>query len=252
MGTRCHTPFAKYMKELLPSKLEFHGGASIHHTLLVLDYCHCLFIVTLLTSVFLIVLVVPKHPYLLTSLKSHFQVNTSKFQISFKMVSITATLLTTLLPFLAAAQSSTTSSTTYPVPTLLPAPYLNQTTVYTTVYVDVCPTGLTTKTYTITQTCATPEHFTTTTKVCDACAGKPTLTVTCPIETAAATATGNATSVVAVPTGTAGCGSGGSCPAGGNGTVIYVTAGAEGRFVTGLEVLVLGAMVGAASSILLL
>merc|ERR1711977_139195 len=114
---------------------------------------HCLFIVTLLTSVFLIVLVVPKHPYLLTSLKSHFQVNTSKFQISFKMVSITATLL--------------------------PAPYLNQTTVYTTVYVDVCPTGLTTKTYTITQTCATPsgalpEHFTTTTKVCDACAGKPT------------------------------------------------------------------------------
>lgn len=168
-----------------------------------------------------------------------------------------ATLLTTLLPFLAAAQSSTTSSTTYPVTTLLPAPYLNQTTVYTTVYVDVCPTGLTTKTYTITQTCATPsgalpEHFTTTTKVCDACAGKPTLTVTCPIETAAATATGNATSVVAVPTGTAGCGSGGSCPAGGNGTVIYVTAGAEGRFVTGLEVLVLGAMVGAASSILLL
>merc|ERR1712058_189924 len=104
-------------------------------------------------------------------------------------------------------------------------------------------------TYTITQTCATPsgalpEHFTTTTKVCDACAGKPTLTVTCPIETAAATATGNATSVVAVPTGTAGCGSGGSCPAGGNGTVIYVTAGAEGRFVTGLEVLVLGAMWG--------
>merc|ERR1711964_137439 len=119
------------------------------------------------------------------------------------------------------------------------------------------PIGLTTKTYTITQTCATPsgalpEHFITTTKVCDACAGKPTLTVTCPIETAAATATGNATSVVAVPTGTAGCGSGGSCPAGGNGTVIYVTAGAEGRFVTGLEVLVLGAMVGAASSILLL
>merc|ERR1712058_86176 len=111
----------------------------------------------------------------LTSLKSHFQVNTSKFQISFKMVSITATLLTTLPPFLAAAQSSTTSSTTYPVTTLLPAPYLNQTTVYTTVYVDVCPTGLTTKTYTITQTCATPsgalpEHFTTTTKVCDACA----------------------------------------------------------------------------------
>merc|ERR1711977_394062 len=135
-------------------------GASIHHTLLVLDYCHCLFIVTLLTSVFLIVLVVPKHPYLLTSLKSHFQVNTSKFQISFKMVSITAALLTTLLP-------------------LLPAAYLNQTTVYTTVYVDVCPTGPTTKTYTITQTCATPsgalpEHFTTTTKVCDACAGKPT------------------------------------------------------------------------------
>merc|ERR1711900_142765 len=96
---------------------------------------HCLFIVTLLTSVFLIVLVVPKHPYLLTSLKSHFQVNTSKFQISFKMVSITATLLTTLLPFLAAAQSSTTS---YPVTTLLPAPYLNQPTVYTTVYVAVC------------------------------------------------------------------------------------------------------------------
>merc|ERR1711964_884165 len=141
MGTRCHTPFAKYMKELLPSKLEFHGGASIHHTLLVLDYCHCLFIVTLLTSVFLIVLVVPKHPYLLTSLKSHFQVNTSKFQISFKMVSITATLLTTLLPFLAAAQSSTTSSTTYPVTTLLPAPYLNQTTVYTTVYVDFVVVG---------------------------------------------------------------------------------------------------------------
>lgn len=89
IGTRCHTPFAKYMKELLPSKLEFYSSASIHHTLLVLDYCHCLFIVTLLTCVFLIVLVVPKHPYLLTSLKSHFQVNTSKFQISFKMVSIT-------------------------------------------------------------------------------------------------------------------------------------------------------------------
>ncbi|PBP20911.1 hypothetical protein BUE80_DR008344 [Diplocarpon rosae] len=65
-------------------------------------------------------------------------------------------------------------------------------TIYTTAYVDICPTGLTTHTYTLTHTCTAaacqapttlPTHFAVTTKVCSACEGKPTLTVTCPVET---------------------------------------------------------------------
>ncbi|KAL5317750.1 hypothetical protein ACEPPN_014849 [Leptodophora sp. 'Broadleaf-Isolate-01'] len=65
------------------------------------------------------------------------------------------------------------------------------TTIYTTAYIDICPTGLTTKTYTLTRTCTQeacygptdlPDHFTTTEKVCGACPGKPTITVTCPVE----------------------------------------------------------------------
>ncbi|KAK0119601.1 hypothetical protein ONS95_011041 [Cadophora gregata] len=81
------------------------------------------------------------------------------------------------------------------VPT--PANYLPYTTVYTTEYIQVCPTetpcakGTKTETFTITQTCsggkeeftppAIPPNFTTVVQVCDACAGKPTLTVTCPV-----------------------------------------------------------------------
>ncbi|PBP25190.1 hypothetical protein BUE80_DR004009 [Diplocarpon rosae] len=65
-------------------------------------------------------------------------------------------------------------------------------TIYTTAYVDICPTGLTTHTYTLTHTCTAaacqvpttlPTHFAVTTKVCSACEGKPTLIVTCPVET---------------------------------------------------------------------
>jgi len=70
------------------------------------------------------------------------------------------------------------------------------TTVYTTEYVQVCPTekpcpkGTKTATYTITETCSGDEHdytrpaipsdFTTVVTICDACAGKPTITVTGP------------------------------------------------------------------------
>merc|ERR1712225_192119 len=78
-----------------------------------------------------------------------------------------------------------------------PATYLPYTTVYTTEFIQVCPTetpcakGTKTETFTITQTCAggkeafthpvIPPNFTTTVQVCDACAGKPTLTITCPL-----------------------------------------------------------------------
>ncbi|KAH7411247.1 hypothetical protein BKA64DRAFT_663025 [Cadophora sp. MPI-SDFR-AT-0126] len=77
------------------------------------------------------------------------------------------------------------------VPTALP-----YTTVYTTEYIQVCPTetpcpkGTKTQTFTITETCSggkaeytppvIPPNFTTVVQVCNACAGKPTLTVTCP------------------------------------------------------------------------
>ncbi|KAI9046573.1 hypothetical protein LZ554_009317 [Drepanopeziza brunnea f. sp. 'monogermtubi'] len=76
------------------------------------------------------------------------------------------------------------------------------TTIYTTQYVDVCPTGLTTKTYTITNTCTKtecqkptthPANFAETTKVCTACEGQPTLTVTCPITTTALYTNGTST-----------------------------------------------------------
>merc|ERR1711974_231988 len=78
-----------------------------------------------------------------------------------------------------------------------PAKYLPYTTVYTTEFIQICPTetpcakGTKTETFTITQTYAggkkaftppvIPPNFTTTVQVCDACAGKPTLTVTCPL-----------------------------------------------------------------------
>ncbi|KAG4428428.1 hypothetical protein IFR05_016087 [Cadophora sp. M221] len=82
--------------------------------------------------------------------------------------------------------TSTISLSTIPHPSLEPV----YTTIYTTAYIDICPTGITTKTYTLTRTYTleayhvteVPDHFTTTEKVCDACAGKPTVTVTCPVE----------------------------------------------------------------------
>ncbi|KAH7078174.1 hypothetical protein BKA63DRAFT_593574 [Paraphoma chrysanthemicola] len=61
------------------------------------------------------------------------------------------------------------------------------TTVYVTKVVDVCSTGLTTKTATVTQTCnagcttrvtGVPQGYTTTVKYCDACATPSTVTVT--------------------------------------------------------------------------
>jgi chitinase len=61
------------------------------------------------------------------------------------------------------------------------------TTVYVTSVVDVCSTGLQTKTVTITQTCSTgctskptgiPQGYTTTVKYCDACATPSSVTVT--------------------------------------------------------------------------
>jgi hypothetical protein len=70
-------------------------------------------------------------------------------------------------------------------------------TIYQTVYVDVCPTGTIYNTYTITDTCGCthstdytrptgcPSGFTVTTKVCDACPGAPTITVTQPIKSPA-------------------------------------------------------------------
>ncbi len=70
------------------------------------------------------------------------------------------------------------------------------TTVYTAAFVQICPIAVTcplgtsTQTFTITETCtgnpndftqpAIPPHFTTELQVCEACEGKPTLTITCP------------------------------------------------------------------------
>ncbi|KAK0109614.1 hypothetical protein ONS95_002296 [Cadophora gregata] len=193
------------------------------------------------------------------------------------MMSSKVTLLTMLLPLIAAQ--------TYPI-----TPYVNQTIIYETAYIDICPTGITTKTYTITQTCTKeachkptesviPPHFVVTTKVCDACAGQPTVTVTCPIAVETGVYTNGTTpcygkgcpapppaptvtqcvgcpgegakTTPAVPTKTAaGCGSGVTCPPPGNGT--YVTGGADGKFVSSAEVLALSMLVGIASSILLL
>lgn len=66
------------------------------------------------------------------------------------------------------------------------------TTAYTTTYVDVCPTGTTENVYTITETCtgdsstyapptSCPTDFTVTEKICTACEGSPTVTVTVPV-----------------------------------------------------------------------
>jgi chitinase len=66
-------------------------------------------------------------------------------------------------------------------------------TVYNTAYVDVCPTGLTSVTYTITDTCGCqhetdytrptgcPSGFTVTEKTCTMCPGSPVITCTTPI-----------------------------------------------------------------------
>jgi hypothetical protein len=76
-------------------------------------------------------------------------------------------------------------------------------TIFNTVYVDTCPTGTTQITYTITDTCGcqhasqyvaptgAPSGFTVTQKVCTACPGQPTITVTTPIGGAAPAATVN-------------------------------------------------------------
>ncbi|PVH78206.1 hypothetical protein DL98DRAFT_256135 [Cadophora sp. DSE1049] len=222
------------------------------------------------------------------------------------MVSSSLTILSLSLLLLPLITAQSYPVDPIPTSTISPHPYKPYTTVYTTAYIDICPTGLTTKTYTLTQTCSTnstchiptrtgiPEHFTTTTKVCHACPGIPTLTVTCPVETemgrwrnGTGTATGyhgaecietgsgklmppvptvtkceghgcpegakTAAGVPTPPPSGSGCGAGESCPpSGGNGTGPHVTAGAEGRFVSGVEILVLGAFVAMASSILLL
>ncbi|PVH80312.1 hypothetical protein DL98DRAFT_654722 [Cadophora sp. DSE1049] len=93
--------------------------------------------------------------------------------------------------------SSTTTICAPGVAVPTPATYLPYTTVYTTEFIQVCPTetpcakGTKTETFTITQTCSggkeeftppvIPPNFTTVVQVCDACAGKPALTVTCPV-----------------------------------------------------------------------
>ncbi|EKD14104.1 uncharacterized protein L3040_007895 [Drepanopeziza brunnea f. sp. 'multigermtubi'] len=104
------------------------------------------------------------------------------------------------------------------------------TTIYTTQYVDVCPTGLTTKTYTLTNTCTRtecqqptthPANFAETTKVCTACPGQPTLTVTCPITSTALYTNGTsppgtpvpAPAPAATPCNGANCPPAGSAPA---------------------------------------
>ncbi|XMA09284.1 hypothetical protein WAI453_002075 [Rhynchosporium graminicola] len=137
-------------------------------------------------------------------------------------------------------------------------------TTYTTAYVDICPTGITTKTYTITRTCTEekcsapttiPEHFTTTTKVCEACPDRPTLTITCPVESE--TGTWSNSTTIAAGTGTgkpsgsntgaggAGCGYGGLCPSeNGNETGHFETGGAESAFGGGVKVLAVGGLVG--------
>jgi hypothetical protein len=72
------------------------------------------------------------------------------------------------------------------------------TTVYETFYEAICPTGITTSHYTITETCtgaytphAIPPGFTTTIKICEPCKGKPTLTLTCPNKNLSPKPTGN-------------------------------------------------------------
>jgi len=77
------------------------------------------------------------------------------------------------------------------------------TTTYQTVYDAVCPTGLSSATYLVTATCtgttpinysSVPAGFVATVTVCTACAGTPTVTVTCPgSKTGAASPTGTVT-----------------------------------------------------------
>ncbi|KAJ9296062.1 hypothetical protein DTO271G3_5637 [Paecilomyces variotii] len=81
-------------------------------------------------------------------------------------------------------------------PVWTPAPAPPEQTVYTTVFKDVCPTGVVSKTYTITEPCPCtaprpphhiPSGFTSTVKTCDTCGPTPiTETCTVPIETAPA------------------------------------------------------------------
>jgi len=107
-------------------------------------------------------------------------------------------------------------------------------TVYTTEYIQVCPTatpcpkGTTTETFTITETCtgsksdytppALPPNFTTVAQICEVCEGKPTLTVTCPLATA--TSTGNGAS-----NGGSNAGSNGASNAASNGAAATGPAG---------------------------
>ena len=83
-------------------------------------------------------------------------------------------------------------------------------TVYNTVYVDVCPTGLTSVTYTITDTCGCqhetdytrptgcPSGFTVKEKTCTMCPGSPVITCTTPIAPISPTSeTSNPTSGIA-------------------------------------------------------
>ncbi len=96
------------------------------------------------------------------------------------------------------ASSSTTSVFYYCTPPASTAigPFV---TVYNTVYIDVCPTGITSVTYTISDTCGCthssdyvrptgcPSGFTVTEKTCTACPGTPVITVTTPIAPASQT-----------------------------------------------------------------
>ncbi|KAI6710032.1 hypothetical protein JHW43_007413 [Diplocarpon mali] len=108
-----------------------------------------------------------------------------------------STLFTTLVQTITSCAPTVTncpygSITTHTIPLPPPTNALMYETTYTTAYVDICPTGLTTHTYTLTHKCTAaacqipttvPTNFAVTTKVCSACEGKPTLTVTCPVET---------------------------------------------------------------------
>ncbi|KAJ9250117.1 hypothetical protein DTO207G8_6253 [Paecilomyces variotii] len=81
-------------------------------------------------------------------------------------------------------------------PVWTPAPAPPEQTVYTTVFKDLCPTGVISKTYTITEACPCtaprpphhmPSGFTSTVKSCHTCGPTPiTETCTVPIETAPA------------------------------------------------------------------
>jgi len=114
------------------------------------------------------------------------------------------------------------------------------TTTYETVYEQVCPTGMSSVTYIVQQTCTgmttinpstPPPGFVVTTTVCTACAGAPTVTITQPCNSCPTSAYAYATNKIvvglpAVVTGVAGS-TGGSPGAGGPSSPLPFTGAAS-------------------------